>query len=821
MTKSLTPPYTPLQLINHLVFPGTVPGNDEPHIFLPIIQRESVWQPTQVCELWDSLLRGIPLPSLILSQFHDSYAPSIKVDDDSNKWHPSSKDYLLLDGQQRARALLTGLDRICDSNILLQRLWLDLDWPHREDPNDSQGTLDEHGLRFGFFLCTQASPWGHDRARNGRPNRKKIAAAREALFQSNWYPDFSKGGKRSGCFDFQIPLEFTWPVEAHCPLPFKSILDYLIKNHSADKKEWGVFLKETFNSLEKSLQPKVTNGSNCTLQLFKPLSDEIIDRVASQLHTSLPPLLTSTTINAVVANLPPEELLPAFKRINRNGSDVKNEELFFAAIKQQEPSCDDLARLAGTRLSPLDVVRGAVILATQPPLSDTLDPSQPRLAERTPPIELSPATIQTLKMSVGGAGGLAQKLSNDLDQTSRFRLNFDALTNDLLLFKAGNSNDKGLPGVMLPRLGVTSWLPPLVWLISRQSQPLSISPSEPERILQRERILQYVLVDHFFADWYPDKAKMLRDLIDYVAEEAGKNKPFPKTCEIRDRLSVYVKSPTTSSPAWLRSVADPSFPQSQLVLPLTPKEWESFLKRWIHQNKGWLPNVANYGGVLPGLADDLLMWSQREAMDRWFRPHSKEISRFSKIDQPWDIDHIVAQSFFDLRSTQIDDPSALDNLLKSRFITSLPSDRAWQSVKNVANRFGNKRLWPSGFNRQDGDTPAEEKLSPNWLSGLAGWKVLSGWVSGVPNTPNPIIDASRISSGQKSNLDSTRKQKEAWNTSSVSEFLDAVIGEQDGREIDIYRELFDFLESGLTCHDDWSRGASGSRFTSDAAASPG
>jgi hypothetical protein len=217
------------------------------------------------------------------------------------------------------------------------------------------------------------------------------------------------------------------------------------------------------------------------------------------------------------------------------------------------------------------------------------------------------------------------------------------------------------------------------------------------------------------------------------------------------------------------------------------------------------------------------MWSQREAMEQWFQAHSKKISQFSKVDQPWDIDHIVPSLFFDLRSAQLKDQGAFAGLLDVRFANKVPvpADRAWVNIKNIANRLGNKRLWPAGFNRKDGASAAGDKLSESWLKDLAGWKVLSGWVSSVTNTPNPIIDASRISSGQKSKLESTRKQNEAWNASSVSEFLDAVIGAQEGREIDIYRELFEFLESGLTCHDEWSRGASESRFASNAAASPG
>jgi hypothetical protein len=577
-----------------------------------------------------------------------------------------------------------------------------------------------------------------------------------------------------------------------------------MQDPSADQASWKNFFVKELESLKKNLQPQLGNGSNSISRFFEPPLDKTLDRVAHQFLTILP-ALNLGTINAVVADLRPEELLPAFKRINRNGSDVKNEELFFAAIKQQQPSCDDLARLAGTRLSPLDVVRGAVIWATQASLNAD---------ERKRPIELSPATLRTLEKSVESEGGLAIKLRDILAQNSIFKLGFKALTEDILLFDESKPNDKGLPSVMLPRLAVTSWLPPLVWLISRPSQSLPIPTQE------RERILQYVLTNHFFADWYPDKekAKMLRDLIDFANEEASNNNSFPRVCEIRDRLSVYVKSPNTGSPAWLRSVANPSLPQRQVVLPLSPAEWESFLKLFFCQYKS-LPDPSNYGGALPGLSEDLLMWSQREVMEEWFGHHSNKISQFSKVDQPWDIDHIVPWSFFYKDSTQRNGQGAFAGLLDVRFADKVPvpADRAWANIKNIANRFGNKRLWPSGFNRQDGASSAGDKLSGSWLNGLEGWKVLSRWAATASKKSNSIISASKISNGRISNWNSTRQHSGAWDTVSVSEFLAAVIDEKDGREIDIYRELFDFLESGLTCHGDWKNGASGNRFGSESA----
>lgn len=42
----------------------------DPSVFvaLPLIQRGSVWKPDQLINLWDTLLRGMPLGSLIYSK---------------------------------------------------------------------------------------------------------------------------------------------------------------------------------------------------------------------------------------------------------------------------------------------------------------------------------------------------------------------------------------------------------------------------------------------------------------------------------------------------------------------------------------------------------------------------------------------------------------------------------------------------------------------------------------------------------------------------------------------------------------------------------
>jgi uncharacterized protein with ParB-like and HNH nuclease domain len=61
------------------------------NISLPTVQRGFVWKPHQIENLWDSLLRGYPIGSFVLSR---------KIN--------SNEEYELLDGQQRASSICLG-----------------------------------------------------------------------------------------------------------------------------------------------------------------------------------------------------------------------------------------------------------------------------------------------------------------------------------------------------------------------------------------------------------------------------------------------------------------------------------------------------------------------------------------------------------------------------------------------------------------------------------------------------------------------------------------------------------------------------------------
>jgi hypothetical protein len=74
---------------------------------LPPIQRNAAWGPRQVVDVWDSVLRGLPLGTFML-QLRKPGQWGLRMGADARKESlPPGWD--LLDGQQRLRSLLLGV----------------------------------------------------------------------------------------------------------------------------------------------------------------------------------------------------------------------------------------------------------------------------------------------------------------------------------------------------------------------------------------------------------------------------------------------------------------------------------------------------------------------------------------------------------------------------------------------------------------------------------------------------------------------------------------------------------------------------------------
>ena len=99
---------------------------------IPAFQRGLVWKPRQVELLWDSILRGFPIGSFVLSEEADGC--------------------YLMDGQQRFNAIALGYDTLsCAKEGPDAVLWMDI----------APEAADRNTRKFWIKATTLAHPWGY------------------------------------------------------------------------------------------------------------------------------------------------------------------------------------------------------------------------------------------------------------------------------------------------------------------------------------------------------------------------------------------------------------------------------------------------------------------------------------------------------------------------------------------------------------------------------------------------------------------------------------------------------------------------------------
>lgn len=718
--------------VRRLSFADQISPNNNlmhPRIFLPTFQRDAVWKSKQICELWDSLMRGIPLPSLILSKVGTS-ARDITVKsygDNTDVLDPQPKDFWLLDGQQRAVAILYGFVR-----SKRQRLWLDLAWNTEEGKN--------HGRRFGFFLCTQARPWGDDLTLDRRPWPGQVREARKKI-----------DGKDplNGCFDFEISLTRTWPVAARAPIPFTPLLEWTFADSTHPV---GKTLGE---QIDKIIQEHCPECIRHTISWPKERLDDLCNGLCR---------LKETSINATVANIDVEDLLTAFTRFNRNGTQVNDAELFFAGLKRDWPKSQRLivgVAQGGRAFEELDVLRGFTVLASQ-----TCKDNKERkgLSETA----LTPRFLQTLKRDLWTH--FDGKIKNYLESDTAGRLLKNTL--EVLRHREQRPDDPGLPVVMLPRLRVRTWLPVLHWIEA------SHKTSENVTACEREAILRFVLTDHFFADWQPSEDALLRDLLNLVAKEADEMRPFPCVAAVIEHLEPH-KERSGAESVWLKVVRTPV--TKSLILPLSCKEFDRRFE--LHCKQYTWPPVDDGQIWLGNRRQDLLMWSQRKALDEWFGGFRHKIAVLGEGGRPWDLDHLVPQAFFNYFGCKDEDVrAALEQLDRKQ--------GQWKEVKPWRNCIGNCRIWPLGFNRKDGDTYVYEKLTQH--EELPGYIVLSKWWNSQVDKRGRLADASVVDLVAEKWKETPDRNRQ-WTQEELIAFMEAV----SLREQVLYGALLDFIWPGF------------------------
>jgi len=235
--------------------PRLQPADSREDVTLTPIQRGPVWKPHQIESIWDSILRGFPVGSLVVTEGNEesgkhlqnySHAPSSdKESEDQHDSKPASCKLQLVDGQQRANAISWAyVDPWSDANEEREgALWIDL--------CPAEGKEDER--KYVLRMLTRSHPWGYQRNNpNARLHRGSYQEALEcfALASQRQKDATWKPGK--------LDIRVAFPWDSAAPVPFSWVVQYVedIPESSSTVAEVGTKLRkrlqETFPGWEKT-----------------------------------------------------------------------------------------------------------------------------------------------------------------------------------------------------------------------------------------------------------------------------------------------------------------------------------------------------------------------------------------------------------------------------------------------------------------------------------------------------------------------------------------------------------------------------------------
>lgn len=283
---------------------------DNALVELPSIQRGFVWKPKQIEDLWDSILRGYPIGSLLFSKT-------------SNKLH-------LMDGQQRATSIFLGHFNPYNVNSKthawsikgeLPVVWLDIKPEQKPDTS-----------KYLVRLTTRSHPWGYQHRENNKP--LSVLDRRKALELFKKHPE-NTGGYTT------FKNTTTFPFDAWFPLP----LAFFVEAKSVD--EVIHYAEQQLPDYFKTLRGGFESKSDFIVLLKSQLKDELA-LIFNEVQSAKSVQVKSNIIEDKVLNEENEHENPTlFVRINSSGTTLTGDDLIYSIYKSLFPEAKKLIENAG------------------------------------------------------------------------------------------------------------------------------------------------------------------------------------------------------------------------------------------------------------------------------------------------------------------------------------------------------------------------------------------------------------------------------------------------------------------------------------------
>lgn len=701
---------------------------------LPAIQRGAVWKARQIEALWDSLVRGFPIGSFLVTPFDSERnrgETGLLVGENERAC------YHLLDGQQRANAIALGYFdpwKLNRGSTTPAVLWVDLKAPEQNDDRE-----------YLFRLVTRAHPWGYSRDIDGKA--LTVGQRREA------FGAYRNGQNRLEKLKaFELPLTDVWPWDAKAPLPVPLLVSAVLAS-KGDPDSARSQLRQRLEELPFwATAPAWAHGPAKALEehlsghRFMALVARMAKTVcASQKTFGVPVLMLPAALargdNDEVSQSSPDGRDPVetlFIRINAGGTPLQGEELIYSILKSIWPEAGGaIKRIDCPFISParLVVLVARLIVArealrkgssTTPPVPPVPDVARFRRLMRNAPDGGCEAFEKKLTEFIGRPerGGLAETP----DAIERF-----SLMTDLLIGgkgSAGAVHQFALPSVLAidmaqrapdmfflllfwidrvlleqpdldlrAKLG-TAWhrqllgmLTALSWFAADQSQCcrtlwemlVQCEPAKLQSFFSRSRLSRLLSLNKF-------GALQLLPAVPPDVLQAAIEESITNCCANSVGKFSNPKGPFWNKWEWYSYFAGSAYTPDSIL------EWYSSAlgDHWgrkatedaeavdvsVKFSDSWTQFIDRLHGD-----KRFVLYAQRKWIRRWYEQHDHCIpGQLDDIERPWDFDHIHPGHYVNGRH------------------------RIPQIVKDWHNSIGNLRAWPLEANRSAAEAPPCIKL---------------------------------------------------------------------------------------------------------------
>jgi hypothetical protein len=627
-------------------------------VALPMIQRGSVWKPKQIIMLWDSLLRGMPIGSLMLSRLNavDKHNKAIlvrRVGSTELKEVPEGGGAALIDGQQRTLAMLLGWPNPSADQKQNRTLWVDF----------ADKPAPEHLFR--IHVTSTAHPYGFTKAdSNAKLSLKDRRNAREYPLEGSQFP-----------WDSHFPMRLTDLIQTYLDvdrdaLRWKiAVLDKLRGANPHREKSWQYFESnfDKWNALKA-----LDRFCECLQDLF-----------ALKIALIAIPDKCFTESEAQEGDDPVLAVL--FKRVGTGGTELSNADYVYSVIKHHRPETFQLVESIASGkgfsqlLGPTDIVMTAVrLVAADRGMTDFESPNKANFDS----LRKDPEFLESFLVLV---------------QSLRLSKALHALTEGLKFNPENGTADPGLPmhGFILGSRPVLQIL--LRWVLAATKQHATDDAQFAQVVAEsREEMLRFVLYAHLAL---PDIGKASAWAFAWIKKnEAGDQIPFPGRELVHHLITRSVEE--EREVAWSLPTKDIF---QKLAISVVEDKAKPMLGGERFQPNGdamrqatgvfyrWWSNGNRYQHAM-------LLWLQRSYVDR-IENNPNEVRSDDEV--PYDYDHICPSNHWSNWTGITSTDRLLDFLAKDKN----------KGHVHVGNSIGNLRVWYASHNRSDGDDSAVEKLN--------------------------------------------------------------------------------------------------------------